>query len=52
MLVYTIFSLSKKNQEGVNNLLMQVHCVSSLRDVALLLYSAINCKKDDVAYLF
>ena len=43
MLVYTIFSLSKINQEEVNNLLMQVHCASSLRDVTLLLYSAINC---------
>ena len=42
MLVYTIFSLSKKNQEGVNSLFMQVHCASSLSDVMLLLYSAIN----------
>ena len=52
MLVWTIFSLFKINQESVNSLFVQLQCASSLRDGILLFYSGIDCQKSDVAYLF
>ena len=50
MLVWTIFSLFKVNQERVDSLFMQ--CANSLTDGILLFYNEINYEKDNVEYLF
>ena len=42
MLVWTLFSLFKVNQESVNSLFMQVQCASSLANGILLFYRGIN----------
>ena len=52
MLVWTLYSLFKVNQERVKSLIMRVKCASSLTDGILLFYSGINNQKGDVICLF